>query len=200
MCDVKTEIKYLKRPSPPRPANDPGCRGKTFTGNDGNKWTSIVTSSGFYKWVKTKKMAKSVLKKTPGKKSLSKTPVKKSLSKKSPMKKSISRKTLNKKTFVVILNVKIFENIKAEKSLYLCSNYLSSVKVAVKSQIEAMTLYDQKIKVKSITCNNRILTVKVQDMIGNYNSQHLIGEVVDTSRITNGIHWRLYATVTTVTK
>ena len=58
MCDVSTNKKYLTRPSPPRPANDVGCKGKTFIGNDGNLWKSSVTAKGIYRWVKVGATAK----------------------------------------------------------------------------------------------------------------------------------------------
>jgi len=192
MCDVKTENKYRSRPSPPRPANDPACRGKTFTGNDGKKWTSIVTSSGVYRWVKTG--TKTVSRKSPPKSSrvsLRKSPAKKSPSKKSPIK---------KKTFTVTIQVLKFENLTAEKSLYLCSKYLTSVKKAVKSQLEAMALRDEKIKATTITCENRILKVKVTDMKGNYEPNRLLGNYIETDRTVNGVHWSLYAKCVAVSK
>ena len=55
MCDILTEKKYLTRPSPPRPANSYYCRGKTYVGNDGNFWTSVINDkNGVYRWVKVK--------------------------------------------------------------------------------------------------------------------------------------------------
>ena len=53
MCDVITNLKkYKERPSPPRAANEPGCRGLTFPGNDGNLWVSKADSRGIYRWYK----------------------------------------------------------------------------------------------------------------------------------------------------
>ena len=42
--------KYAGRPSPPRPANLPGCRGKTMRGNDGRMWQSRSDSRGIFAW------------------------------------------------------------------------------------------------------------------------------------------------------
>ena len=44
--------KYRERPSPPRPANEEGCRGNTYLGNDGNQWQSRQISTGAYRWFK----------------------------------------------------------------------------------------------------------------------------------------------------
>ncbi len=52
MCDVQSLSKYQKRPSPPRPANDASCKGKTFVGNDGNLWKSQPNVNGVFRWVK----------------------------------------------------------------------------------------------------------------------------------------------------
>jgi hypothetical protein len=61
MCDVSTLKKYLTRPSPPRPANDSPCRGKTYIGNDGNMWQSKMTSGSVYRWVKVGGSSKSIV-------------------------------------------------------------------------------------------------------------------------------------------
>ena len=42
----------LHRPSPPRPANSVGCRGRVYLGNDGELWRSEADSSGVYRWRK----------------------------------------------------------------------------------------------------------------------------------------------------
>jgi hypothetical protein len=44
--------KYLDRPSPPRAANEIGCRDQVYMGNDGNLWRSISNVNGVYRWVK----------------------------------------------------------------------------------------------------------------------------------------------------
>ena len=44
--------KYLDRPSPPRAANEIGCRDQVFMGNDGNHWISVPNVTGVYRWVK----------------------------------------------------------------------------------------------------------------------------------------------------
>lgn len=51
-CSVSSLSKYTSRPSPPRPANSAGCRGKIHVGNDGNDWISKPTVNGSYRWVK----------------------------------------------------------------------------------------------------------------------------------------------------
>ena len=58
MCDLQTLKKYLTRPSPPRAANDPNCRGKIFSGNDGELWESKPTATGVYRWIKVAPSAK----------------------------------------------------------------------------------------------------------------------------------------------
>ena len=49
-CVMETTKKYLSRPSPPYPANK--CCGKTMTGNDGAKYTSVQKVSGICAWKK----------------------------------------------------------------------------------------------------------------------------------------------------
>ncbi len=93
MCDISSNKKYLTRPSPPRPANEAGCRGKTFVGNDGNFWTSKANSQGIYRWV-----SDSVAKKVAGKKSATK---KKVVGKKSDTKKKVVGKKSDTKKKVV---------------------------------------------------------------------------------------------------
>jgi len=44
--------KYLDRPSPPRAANEIGCRDQVYMGNDGNLWRSVSNVNGVYRWVK----------------------------------------------------------------------------------------------------------------------------------------------------
>lgn len=44
--------KYVNRPGPPYQANDSACRDKRKKGNDGNWYTSTVTSNGVYRWKK----------------------------------------------------------------------------------------------------------------------------------------------------
>jgi len=50
-CPIINSQKYDKRPSPPRPANDPGCRGKIFRGNDGKWYGSKPNKNGVFRWV-----------------------------------------------------------------------------------------------------------------------------------------------------
>ena len=45
--------KYMSRPSPPYPANDPRCHGKIVLGNDGNLWISKLAGAS-NRWVKYK--------------------------------------------------------------------------------------------------------------------------------------------------
>lgn len=49
-CVMQTTKKYLSRPSPPYPANK--CCGKTMTGNDGAKYTSVQKTTGMCAWKK----------------------------------------------------------------------------------------------------------------------------------------------------
>jgi hypothetical protein len=49
-CVMQTTKKYLTRSSPPYPANK--CCGKTMTGNDGAKYTSVQKTSGICAWKK----------------------------------------------------------------------------------------------------------------------------------------------------
>uniref|UniRef100_A0A6C0KUG3 Uncharacterized protein n=1 Tax=viral metagenome TaxID=1070528 RepID=A0A6C0KUG3_9ZZZZ len=101
MCDISTNKKYLSRPSPPRPANDIGCVGKTFVGNDGNLWTSKQNTSGIFRWVKVggsqkvKKSGERKVRKSASKKS-GERKVRKTASKKSGERKV--RKTASKKS------------------------------------------------------------------------------------------------------
>lgn len=50
-CPILRDKKYANRPSPPRPANDPGCRGKLFRGNNGKMYASKPNRNGVYRWV-----------------------------------------------------------------------------------------------------------------------------------------------------
>ena len=80
-CSKSSLQKYATRPSPPRPANESGCRGQTKVGNDGKKWVSVSNVRGVYRWVAlTKKSVKS------------KSPAKRSVKSKSPAKKKSSTK------------------------------------------------------------------------------------------------------------
>lgn len=49
-CIMQTTKKYLSRSSPPYPANK--CCGKTMTGNDGAKYTSVQKTTGMCAWKK----------------------------------------------------------------------------------------------------------------------------------------------------
>ena len=51
-CPILRDKKYANRPGPPRPANDPGCRGKIFRGNDGKWYGSKPNKNGVFRWVK----------------------------------------------------------------------------------------------------------------------------------------------------
>ena len=62
-CKKRTTEKYKKRPSPPYPSNDPGCRDKRRKGNDGTMYDSTPDSRGVYRWVKVVKAGKSKTKK-----------------------------------------------------------------------------------------------------------------------------------------
>ena len=52
-CPVSNASKYhtATRASPPRPANDSGCRDRTFRGNDGRLYLSVPNKNGVYRWV-----------------------------------------------------------------------------------------------------------------------------------------------------
>lgn len=51
-CPLSDLKKYTNRPSPPRPANDPGCRDQIHRGNDGLLYASVPNKNGVYRWVK----------------------------------------------------------------------------------------------------------------------------------------------------
>ena len=51
-CPLGDLKKYANRPSPPRPANDPGCRDRVRRGNDGLLYQSVSNKNGVYRWVK----------------------------------------------------------------------------------------------------------------------------------------------------
>jgi hypothetical protein len=99
MCDISTLSKYVNRPSPPRPANDPACHGRLYIGNDGALWRSVATASGVYRWQKVsdspfpRRTPKKKAKRSP-KKSAKRSPKKsakrspKKSAKRSPMKKT----------------------------------------------------------------------------------------------------------------
>lgn len=53
-CPKSDLKKYANRPSPPRPANDPGCRNKIHRGNDGLLYVSQSNKNGVYRWVRLK--------------------------------------------------------------------------------------------------------------------------------------------------
>jgi hypothetical protein len=53
-CRVMNSQKYKKRPGPPRPANESGCRNKLALGNNGLLYESKVNKAGVYRWVKVK--------------------------------------------------------------------------------------------------------------------------------------------------
>jgi hypothetical protein len=80
MCDVSALAKYIFRPSPPRPANNPECRGRIYIGNDGNLWSSEQDSRGVFRWKKIQSLKKSPkkVKKSPKKVKKSPKKVKKS--------------------------------------------------------------------------------------------------------------------------
>jgi hypothetical protein len=50
-CNVQTASKYQNRPSVPRKANDPSCRGKRFLGNNGLWYISTPNVNNIYRWV-----------------------------------------------------------------------------------------------------------------------------------------------------
>ena len=47
-CEKQTASKYTKRPSPPYPARE--CPNKIKVGNDGNKYISLSSVTGIFKW------------------------------------------------------------------------------------------------------------------------------------------------------
>jgi hypothetical protein len=51
MCEPQSRSKYLKRNSPPFPANK--CCGRIEKGNDGSEYVSRRSSAGICKWVPT---------------------------------------------------------------------------------------------------------------------------------------------------
>jgi len=53
-CPELQNKKYRNRQGPPRPANEVGCRGKRFVGNDGNLYVSKANVNGVYRWVRVK--------------------------------------------------------------------------------------------------------------------------------------------------
>jgi hypothetical protein len=67
-CVIQSTKKYVKRPSPPFPANK--CKNKTKKGNNGKFFKSTADIKGVYKWIalksvnKTKKAKKVAAKKT----------------------------------------------------------------------------------------------------------------------------------------
>jgi hypothetical protein len=50
-CQEEASKKYRVRPSVPRKANHPACRGKRFLGNDGRWYNSKSNSLGIFRWV-----------------------------------------------------------------------------------------------------------------------------------------------------
>jgi len=67
-CVIQSTKKYVKRPSPPFPANK--CKNMTKKGNNGKFFKSTADIKGVYKWIalksvnKTKKAKKVAAKKT----------------------------------------------------------------------------------------------------------------------------------------
>jgi hypothetical protein len=54
-CPDYSHLKrYRERSSPPRPANDGGCKGAYSVGNDGLPYRSVPNVNGVYRWVKVK--------------------------------------------------------------------------------------------------------------------------------------------------
>lgn len=49
-CVRQFTAKYTKRPSPPYPANSPGCRGTVRQGNDGQLYRSTPNKNGVFTW------------------------------------------------------------------------------------------------------------------------------------------------------
>jgi hypothetical protein len=50
-CPDMSHLKrYARRAGPPRPADDPGCHGRIFLGNDGAHWVSKVNKNGKFTW------------------------------------------------------------------------------------------------------------------------------------------------------
>jgi len=60
-CVKSTLKKYIKRPSPPYPANE--CKNLKKKGNDGKVWISKPNKKGVYRWTKVNGCIKSTLKK-----------------------------------------------------------------------------------------------------------------------------------------
>jgi len=55
-CVIQTTKKYVKRPSPPFPANK--CKNKTKKGNNNKFFKSTADKNGVYKWVSLKSVNK----------------------------------------------------------------------------------------------------------------------------------------------
>ena len=53
-CVKQTDKRYTDRASPPFPANELECRGKTMMGNNGKQWISKANSKGIYSWKEIK--------------------------------------------------------------------------------------------------------------------------------------------------
>lgn len=51
-CNPQTDAKYVKRPSPPYPANE--CCGQVMQGNDGNMYVSRADKNNVCRWYKQK--------------------------------------------------------------------------------------------------------------------------------------------------
>ena len=93
-CPDKSHLKkYKSRPSPPRPANDVGCRGETMVGGDGQLYTSVANSRGIYAWKLTSKVGGGVVKKATPKKTMKKATPKKTTKKVAPKRKTGSSKS-----------------------------------------------------------------------------------------------------------
>lgn len=52
-CKRSGLAKYVSRPGPPYPANDPNCRGKHKLGNDGQWYRSVPDKRGIHTWKKS---------------------------------------------------------------------------------------------------------------------------------------------------
>jgi hypothetical protein len=55
-CVIQSTKKYVKRPSPPFPANK--CKNKTKKGNNGKFFKSTADIKGVYKWIALKSVNK----------------------------------------------------------------------------------------------------------------------------------------------
>ena len=55
-CVIQNTKKYVKRPSPPFPANK--CKNKTKKGNNGKFFKSTADKKGVYKWIALKSVNK----------------------------------------------------------------------------------------------------------------------------------------------